>query len=215
MAELTVDIVREWLAANKATDPVKVLLKELGQPVLTAEIVGPWLEGDDGKKLVEPIVDRERTRAVKTHDAKTKETVDAEVKRRVAEELLKANPQETPEQKQIRELREQMDADRKEAARDKLKRAIVEEAAAQGVPSWWVDEYSGNTIEEAKFFLAKVKKHTGEIETKAKNELLTTGHRPGSGNGMDKKKMDVSKLSFKEALQMETENKLDAAITGG
>ena len=215
MADLTLELVREWLAANKAQDTVKAFLKELGAgPALTAETVGPWLEGDDGKKLIQPYVDKRVTDAIKTHDAKTKETTDAEIKRRVAEELLKANPQETPEQKQIRELREQMDADRKESARDKLKRAIVEEAAAQGVPSWWVDEYSGNTIEEAKLFLAKVKKHNGEIETKAKNDLLTTGHKPGSGNGMDKTKTDITKLTTAQALKLEMEGKLDAAIEG-
>jgi hypothetical protein len=211
--ELTLELVREWLAANKAQDTVKAFLKELGAgPALGADTVGPWLETEDGKKLVQPYVDKRVTDAIKTHDTKTKETTEAEVKRRVAEELLKANPQETPQDKQIRELREQMDADRKESARDKLKRAIVEEAAAQGVPSWWVDEYSGNTIEEAKLFVAKVKKHNEELTTKAKNEVLTTGFKPGSGNGTDKTKKDVSKLSLAEAIAMEEAGELNKHI---
>ena len=72
--DLTVEIVREWLKANSAQDGVKKLLTELSTaPVLTTETVGAWLKTDDGKALIEPIVDRERTRAVKTHDEKTKD----------------------------------------------------------------------------------------------------------------------------------------------
>ena len=214
MPELTIELVREWLAANKAQEPVKAFLKELGAgPALTAEVVAPWLETDDGKKLVQPMIDKRVTDGVKTHDEKTKESVAAEVKRRVAEEMLRANPQETPDQKQIRELREQMDADRKEAARDKLKRAIVEEAARQGVPSWWVDEYAGGTIEEAKLYIAKVKAHADEIANKAKNELLASGHKPGSGNGKDKPKVDASKLSIEEAIKLELAGTLNEAIS--
>lgn len=215
MAELTIEVVREWLAENKATEGVQAFLKELGtaDPQLSAEAVMPWLETEDGKKALEPIIDRERTRAVKTHDAKVKDQAEAEVKRRVAEELLRANPQETPEQKQIRELREEITKERTTRERDALKRAIVEEAARQQVPSWWVDEYSGSTLEEAKVFLGRVKKHDDEIVTRAKNELLATGYKPGSGNGQNgAKKVDPSKVSFDEAVKLEMEGKLNEAL---
>jgi len=217
MADLTIEVVREWLATNKATEPVKAFLKELGatEPKLTAETVGPWLETEDGKRLIAPLMDKRVTEAVKTHDAKIKDASEAEVKRRVAEELLRTNPQESPEQKQIRELREEMVKEKQLRERDSLRRAIVEEAARESVPSWWVDNFSGGTIEEAKVHIARVKREREEIATKAKNELLAGGFKPGSGNGQPpKSKVDVSKLTPQEALKLEIEGKLDAAIAG-
>ena len=211
--ELTIEMVREWLAANKAQDTVKAFLKELGVgPALTADVVAPWLETDDGRKLVQPMIDKRVTEGVKTHDEKTKESVAAEVKRKLAEEMLKANPQETAEQKQLREIRSQMETIQKGAAKDKLISAVMAEAARVGIPTWWVDEYAGGTIEEAKVFIGKVKAQQDEIANKAKNELLASGHKPGSGNGQVKPKVDASKLSIEEAIKLELEGKLNDAI---
>lgn len=214
--ELTIEMVREWLAGNKETDEVKAFLKEIGAPdapELTAETVGEWLKGDEGQALLQPIVDRRVTEAVKTHDTKVQATNATEIKRRVAEEMLRLNPQETPEQKQIRELREEVATEKKSRERDTLKRAIVEEAARQQIPSWWVDEYSGNSLEEAKVFLSRVKTHSEEIATRAKNELLASGYKPGSGNGQQTKpKVDASKLSLAEAIKLEEEGTLNDAV---
>ena len=214
--ELTVELVREWFAANKTQEPVKALLKELGAaPVLTAEVVKPWLETDEGRKLVEPIVDRERTRAVKTHDEKTREEREAAVKKAVEDAVAKANPKETPIEKQLRELQEK---DRARDAKEKqleITVALGDIGRSIGVNPSIVfrDGVMPPSIEVGKTILEAYKADREEYVTKAKNELLATGsHRPGSGNGAGAGKVDLSKMSLSEAIKLEEAGQLNAQL---
>lgn len=217
MADLTIELVRAWLAENKDTEAVGAFLQSLGAtgPKLTPETVAEYLKTDEGKRILEPLVDRRVTEAIRTHDAKVKETSEAEVKRRVAEEILKANPQETPEQKQIRELRERIDRQDDEVKRTKreselkdfaAKEEIDHEIAALMLPAF-------PSVEEGKLGLQAVKKLVQTRIDRMVNERLAGGFKPGSGNGQQGKgKVDASKLTFQEAVALELEGKLNEAI---
>lgn len=202
---MTVSEIRAWLAENKDKDEVKAFLTELNpEKPMTAEVVGPYLETDDGRKLLQPLIDSAVSKGVKSFKEGHYEK---DLKAAVAAEILKLNPQETPEQKQIRELRETVEKSESARQRDALRRAIVEEAAKQNVPAWWVDEFSGNTIEEAKVFMGKVKNFVAEVESKKANEILASGAKPGSGSGTERKGPMTAKeyaaLPFAERIKLQ------------
>ena len=212
--ELTVDVVREWLKANAAQDGVKAFLKELGTAPLTAETVGPWLATDDGRRLVEPIIDRERTRAVKTHDEKTREANEAAVKKALDEAIAKANPKETPEQKEIREMRAEMAKQKAETERKERQLALSEKAQKAGVTALLPKGYLPEDMSELDAELARIRKAIDEMATATVNERLAGGHKPGSGNGKTAGDgADLKSMTLAQAERLEIEGKLNDMIS--
>ena len=210
--ELTIDIVREWLVENKETAEVKAFLTEITPGAqIDADTVTPFLDTPEGKQLVQPMIDRAVTGGLKTYK---EGHYTSDVKAEVAKEILRLNPSETPEAKQIRELRDEVDSEKKSRQTDNLRRQIVEEAAKETIPSWWVDDFSGSTIEEAKVFLGKVKAHDASNAEKVRNELLSAGFKPGASGAGGADKVDLSKLSQAELVAMEIDGTLDGALAG-
>ena len=121
---MTIEEVREYLSDNKDTAEVKAFLTALvPEPVgLTTERVAEFLTTDDGQKVIQPIADKRVDQALKTY---RENHYTQDVKKAVAEEMLKRNPSETPEQLQIRELRDEMEKEKSARARSELKREIV------------------------------------------------------------------------------------------
>lgn len=207
---MTVAEIKAYLKENAASEEVKTFLAEFDKP-LTAEAVGKWLEGDDGKRLLQPLMDKRVTEALKTY---REGHYDAEVKKAVAEELQRLNPKETPEQKQIRELVEK-DRQRDAAfAKERLDRQVLEVLASEGLAPWYVDVLPGNTIEEKKTAIAKIKGDRSDLEKKVRNEILSGGFKPGSGNGGagGGVKPDVSKLTLDQALELEAKGELNSLL---
>lgn len=208
--ELTIEQVREWLAENKDTDPVKAFFAEIVPKVeITADTVTPFLETPEGQQLLQPIADKRVSDALKTYK---EGHYDADLKAEVAKKILEMNPQETDSDKRIRELEEKDRKREDEWKQDKLRRQIVEEAAKENIPSWWVDDFSGNTIDEAKVFLGKVKAHDDSVSERVRNELLTKGFKPGAGGEENKEKVNASSLTLQEAIDLEMKDELDSAL---
>ena len=210
MENLTIDIIREWLAENKDSKEVKAFFDEVAKGP-DIDSVRKFLETAEGKSLLQPITDKRVTEALQTYK---ENHYDKDLKAGVAAEILRLNPQESPLEKQIRELTDKMAETERKAAQADLRRKIVERAAQEKIDSWWVDEFSGNTIEEADVFLGKVKAYTDKVKTDAKNEILTTGFKPGSGTGGNGKKPDISKMSQEELIKLEMEGTLDTILQG-
>jgi hypothetical protein len=207
---MTVAEIKAFLKENAGQEEVKAFLAEFDKP-LTAESVGKWIDTDEGKKLVQPLMDKRVTEALKTY---REGHYDAEVKKAVAEELQRLNPKETPEQKQIRELVEK-DRQRDAAfAKERLDRQVLEVLASEGLAPWYVDVLPGNTIEEKKTAIAKIKADRSDLEKKVRNEILAGGFRPGSGNGGagNGVKPDLAKLTLDQAIELEAKGELNALL---
>ena len=209
MANLTIDVIREWLAENKDTDEVRKFVSEITPKVPDVDSVRTFLDTAEGKGILQPITDKRVTDALKTY---REGHYEADLKAAVASEILRLNPKESPMETKVRELTEKMAETERKAAQADLRRKIVERAAAEKVPSWWVDIFSGNTIEEGEVAINRFKEYTEKVSTDAKNEILSGGFKPGSGNG-NGKKPDISKMSQAELIQLEMEGKLDQIIT--
>ncbi len=215
MPDLTIELVREWLTENKDTEEVKGFFAEIipEAPSITAENVLPFLDTPEGKALIEPRIDQRVTSAVQTHDVKTQEANDTKVKTAIAAEKLKLNPAETVEQKQIRELQEQVSAVTTKSERDMLTRKVVEIVAAKGLDTRCADMILDpiSTPEQGEVAAETLRTIFSEHDTETTNKLMSNGFKPGAGD--DKKdKVDLSSLSWEETLAMETEGTLNAAI---
>lgn len=199
---MTIEEIGQFFKDNKDDEKVKAFVANLA-PGVSAETVKPFLETDEGRRLLQPITDKRVTEALKTYK---EGHFDEEVKAEVAKEILKRNPKETDEQKRLHEIEGKLAKSEAKGKRDELLRQGMEVLTAKGIPSWWVEQFSGNTIEEFTVFAEQVQKSYGEREEKVRNELLGNSFKPGGGNGgkgatitMDKAQLD--KMTSKERFE--------------
>lgn len=105
----------ELLNTNKESSEVK-------------EFVGSYLESESGKKLMQPKLDSYFNKGLTTWKEKTLPSI-------IQEEVAKANPEETSEQKRIRELEEKLMNQERNAMREKLKNQAITSLDAKGLPT--------------------------------------------------------------------------------
>jgi len=205
--------VKKFLDEHKDDEEFKTLISEIApEKPITVDAVSEFLKTAEGQALVQPEYDRRVTAGIKTY---RENAFEKEVKEQVAKEILRLNPQETPEQKQMRELRDDLEREKKAREKDNLKRQIVEEAAKRGLSTFWIDDFPGESLDEAKVFMGKIENSYKELETKTKNDLLANGsYKPGSGREREdkKSKIDLSKLDQKDLIALELEGKLDESL---
>jgi len=211
---MTIEEIKAFLNETKDDVETKAFLAELSpEQVITADQVGEFLKTDDGKTLVQPLIDKATTKAVQTRDKAHELVLENEVKKRVASELLKLNPEKSPLEIKVQELEEnakKLEADR---AQDQLKRQIVEKAAALGIKPFFIDDYVPPSLEVGELFLQKIKNFNDEIIKNKTNELLANGYKPNPSDDHNKQgKVDLSKLSENEMIKMEMDGKLDEQL---
>ena len=103
--------VKKFLEDNKDDAEVKGYLDSLS--ALDATKIESYLDGDEGKKLLQPRLDKHFSKSLDTWKEKN-------LQKHIDEAVAKLNPEETPEQKQIRELTERLNEQEKAANREKL-----------------------------------------------------------------------------------------------
>lgn len=210
--------IRAWLLEHKGDAAVSAFLSEITvKPEITVEDHMKWLDGEEGQKAIQPTVDKRVQQAVQKRDTYHEERLDGEVKKRVAAEVLRLNPTETPEQKALRESNERIDRMQKEWELDKRKRVLAEKAVQLGVEAFFIDDFVPASDEQSELFLKKIKDHDKMVAEKAVNDLIASDAyvpRGGDDHGGKKKKgsVNLANLSQKEIDDLEASGQLDALI---
>jgi isopropylmalate/homocitrate/citramalate synthase len=159
------DKVLEFLKAQKAEAEIISFVEKL-KP-LSDESVKEYLEKDEnGKKLFNSLSDAKVTKAIKTYEEKT-------LPKLVEEEIKKRNPDETPEQKRIRELEAKFAERDKQASVAERRAKALKYAQEKGYPTEFVDNFLGedeeSTIKNLDAFGEKYKADIAkEVEEKFK-----------------------------------------------
>ncbi|AVK98849.1 DUF4355 domain-containing protein [Lysinibacillus sphaericus] len=137
----------------------------------------------DVKSEFESERDKYHSKALETWKSNNLETL-------IEEEVNKRNPQETPEQKTIRELKERLDAQEKEAKRSAMKETALTYATDKGYDvkfaTKWIDKLLGDdetvtntTLDEFKTDFDAVVQ--AQVDSKFK-ELGRDIDKPGGGS---------------------------------
>jgi hypothetical protein len=125
LAKPTLDGVKQFLATGKEQAEVKELVGTL----LTADAVRGFLEAnDDGKKLLLSVTDKRVTDAIATFQAKT-------VPGLIAAEIAKLHPEETPEQKRLKVLEQDLASERSARGREALRTRVLARIGTRGLPA--------------------------------------------------------------------------------
>ena len=127
--------VKTFIETNSQDSAVSEYLSELKKP--TAEVVNSYLDSQEGAKLLQPRLDSHFSKGLQTWK-------DNNLSKLIDEEVSKRNPGETPEQKEIRELKAQLESDRLEREREKLTNFAMKKANDLGLPLDFVNHLIGN-----------------------------------------------------------------------
>lgn len=128
--------VQAFIEANKDSDEVKNYIGGF----VTPDRVTAYLDGNDGKKLLQPKLDAYATKSIATHDEKFKAN---ELPKLISEAVAKANPQETPEQKKIRELEERINQSDSAKAKSELTTKALKIMQDKKLPTNLVEYFIG------------------------------------------------------------------------
>ncbi len=213
--EITLDDVKKFFADNVENEDVKAYLLELAPPAEPAEAkplsqddVKTYLETSEGRLLIQPMMDKRVTEAIETY---RKKTLEPEINARVASEMLKRNPEETPADRRIRELEERNRRMDEEREIEKKLNSIKELAFKESIDPDFISGINFDSVEAAALYMRRFKQKIAEVEKNKANELFATGgFKPGSGNPKDNpSKKDFSKMTLKEAIALEEAGEFD------
>lgn len=126
--------VKTYLETNSQDEAVVEYLSELKKP--TAEVVNSYLDSQEGVKLLQPRLDSHFSKGLQTWK-------DNNLTKLIDEEVAKRNPGETPEQKEIRELKAQLEQDKAERLKEKLTNVAMKKADELGLPLDLVQHFIG------------------------------------------------------------------------
>ncbi|MEH7346463.1 DUF4355 domain-containing protein [Bacillus sp. JJ1532] len=170
--------VKTFLEEQKNNEEVKAYLQGLSQ--VTPEGVKTFLDTDEGKRLLQPKLDQYYTKGLDTWKSN-------HLQKLIDDAVSKAtNPNETPEQKRIRELEEKIANSEAESLRKELKANALSQLSEKKLPTFLVDYLIGNDEDTMTQNLTKFEEvWNGQVQT-VKDEILkdngTTLEEGSSGN---------------------------------
>ncbi len=178
-------------------DELKDYLEGLGQP--TPEGVKEFLETDEGRKIIQPLLDKYHAKSLESWKANNLEKLTQEaVEKAIAEKY----PEETEEQKRLKKLEQELDSERKARNREYLRNKALSYATEKGLPQEIVDHFLGDDEDATLQNLGKLEEVTKKLQNKWSDEIFKKGgrkpHKDEKEPGKTLTLEDVAKMSESE-----------------
>jgi hypothetical protein len=173
---INLEAVKKFLSDNKENTEVKAYLGELSAP--TVEGVEGFLDTPEGRKLLQPRLDSNFTKGLNTWKEKNLDKL-------VEDEVKKRNPEETPEQKELRKLREEIESERKARNRESLVNKALKVAKEKSLPDGIIDFFIAEDEEGTTANLVKLEEEYNKAVTAAVDAKFKENGRnfePGGGS---------------------------------
>lgn len=127
---MNLEEIKAYLESNKDQDDVKAFLGELS--AVSQEKVKGYLQTEDGRRLIQPELDRYHAKSLESWKQNNLESI-------VEEELRKRNPEKSPAELEVEKLRKEIEDERKARTRASLKNKALEVASEKGLPKEVLD----------------------------------------------------------------------------
>lgn len=127
---MNLEEIKAYLESNKDQDDVKAFLGELS--AVSPEKVKGYLQTEDGRRLIQPELDRYHAKSLESWKQNNLESI-------VEEELRKRNPEKSPAELEVEKLRKEIEDERKARTRASLKNKALEVASEKGLPKEVLD----------------------------------------------------------------------------
>lgn len=196
--EMNLEDVIKFLSENKDNDEVKSYLSEL--KTVSKEDVEGYLDTEEGKKLLQPRLDKYFTKGLETWKEKNLDKL-------VDDKVKELYPEETPEQKKLRELELKLEKAEKEKARESLKNKAISLLTEKELPTKLVDKLLGededSTIENITLYEEVVNDVRSKVKTvKGKDPHVDHDKKDAPKITRD----ELNKMSYKERVEFKQNN---------
>lgn len=166
----TLDEVKKFFETSKDNQEVSDYLAGLKK--VTPEETNAFLETEDGKKLLQPRLDKYFTKGLETWKEKNLAKI-------VDEEYAKRNPPETPEAKKLRELEQKLNATERARLLEVQRNKAISYATQKGLPIALVDLVISDDDNVLNANLATLEKAwTEQLEAKVAERFKDGGRAP-------------------------------------
>lgn len=179
--------VKEYLEQQKENQEVKAYLQDLSK-IDVARMQTEIESNQDIKSWLDSEKDKHFNKGLDTWKNNN-------LQKLIDDAISKANPAETPEQKQIRELTERLNKKEAEEKRQILMNKALLKADEKKLPKEIVSYFLGDDEEQTDQNLTKLEEIFNQHITSAVEERLKGGYKPPKN---DDSKTDISKMSMDE-----------------
>lgn len=121
---MTFEEIKKWMDDNKGSDEVKSYLNSL----ITSDKVESFLESEEGKRLLQPRLDRYHAKSLDSWKENN-------LQKLIDEKVAELNPTETEEQRKIRELEERLNASEREKTQQAMLNKVTQQLSQEGLPT--------------------------------------------------------------------------------
>ena len=121
---MTFEEIKKWMDDNKGSDEVKSYLNSL----ITSDKVESFLESEEGKRLLQPRLDRYHAKSLDSWKENN-------LQKLIDEKVAELNPTETEEQRKIRELEERLNAAEREKTQQAMLNKVTQQLSQEGLPT--------------------------------------------------------------------------------
>mgnify|MGYP001325778202 FL=1 len=121
---MTFEEIKKWMDDNQGSDEVKGYLNSL----ITSDKVESFLESEEGKRLLQPRLDRYHAKSLDSWKENN-------LQKLIDEKVAELNPTETEEQRKIRELEERLNAAEREKTQQAMLNKVTQQLSKEGLPT--------------------------------------------------------------------------------
>lgn len=187
--------IKTYLETNKDNEDVKNYLAELSK--VTVEGVDSFINTEDGKKWIGKHNDSFFTKGLESWKKNNLDKL-------ISDAVAKANPQETPEQKQIRELTERLNKKESDEKRQVVKNHALTHANTKKLPIEILDFFLGEDEDTTTQNLIKLEEiFNKHIQTTVEERLKSGSYVPPGDSG-NKNEQELLKEQIRKSISTVT-----------
>lgn len=193
---MTLEEVKEFIEENKDNEEVQNYIRGF----VTSDRVGEFLNDEDGKKMLQPKMDKYFNKGLETWKENNLQGL-------VDEKIKELYPEEDPKDLELKKLQQRVEEMEREAQREKLRNQALKIATERNLPTELVDYFIGENEETTLKNLETFEEtFTDNLETKVKERLKGNSYTPPEG-GNTTVKNPYSKEHWSLTKQAELESK--------
>lgn len=198
--------LKALLEQGKEDKDVQSFLGEMKK--VNKDDVIAFLGTDDGKKILQPINDAFFTKGLKTWQ-------DSNLQK-IKDDAVAASKNETPEQKQIRELNEKFNNESKLRAREAIKNKVLQSLTSKGLPTDLADLVSKvETEEEIPGIIETLEKTLTSQKENLTAEFQKSNGRTVVSPGKTKLTKEILKTMTPEQVAQFPQEEINAVLAQG
>lgn len=168
---MTLEEVKKFIEENKDNEEVQSYIRGF----ITSDRVEEFLNNEDGKKILQPKLDKNFNKGLETWKENN-------LNKLVDEKIKELYPEEDPKDLELKKLRQEMEEMKREAEREKLRNKALKIATEKNLPTDMVDFFIGENEETTLKNLEVFEEtFTNNLEVKIKERLKQNSYTPPSG----------------------------------